>query len=129
MGRIIILMRATTLSEQAFSIRPTGAVGGYEQWLRGEKTFAEILAACPYAGIYQLRPRATGKIVVKMVYSRPTNPQTVPQMAWRTIFSLGVIQYRLLTPTEKMPYTERAKRLKMSAFNVYMRDWLKAHAA
>lgn len=80
-----------------------------------------------YAGIYQRRPRKRGSLTARLKFYRPTNPQTVPQQAWRSVFADGWVAWGALTPTERMPYYRRAKRLRMSGPNAFMREWLSQH--
>lgn len=81
----------------------------------------------PYAGIYKRSRFAVGKRPSIMPFYWPSNPQTVPQQSWRSVFTAGVAAYHALTAPELAPYTERAKRLHRTAFNVYMSDYLASH--
>lgn len=120
-------MEKVKFPDTALSMEMTGALGVYRQWLRGDKTFAEIVAENPYAGIYRKQRIAGKNTLVRFDFYAPYNPKTVPQQAWRAVFTAGVAAYHALTSDEKVPYTMRAKRLRLTAFNVYMSDWLKSH--
>jgi hypothetical protein len=58
----------------------------------------------------------------------PVQPGTQPQLDWWQIFRTGVQQWQALTPIQKTTYNQKAKRLHMSGFNLYMREWLNSQA-
>ena len=77
-----------------------------------------------WAGIYQQRPRATGRLTVKEKYYWPTNPQTAPQQANRNSFAAAVLAWQGLTDEQKEHYRERAKRKQMSGYNLYIKEYM-----
>lgn len=110
-----------------FSIRPTGAFGGYKKWLRGDWTYADALARTTMAGIYKLNRYGTKKVYVQMPFYCPTNPRTAPQQARRIVFRNGVVDWHALTDDERWMYNKRARSLGISGFNLHQREWLAAH--
>jgi len=62
----------------------------------------------------------------RMAHYRPTNPQTVPQQAWRSEFADGMAQYALLTSDEKALLSKEARKTRMLGFNLFMRRWLQS---
>lgn len=79
-----------------------------------------------YAGIYQKRHNyLENKIVgVKERFYRPTNPQSVPQQAWRQKFADGMDEWASLTPAEKEWYNQRGNLLGMHGVNLFLREYL-----
>ena len=78
----------------------------------------------PKWGIYQIRTRGPKKRHVKMIHYRPTNPQTVPQQANRQIFADGIIAWQGLTDSAKSVYNNRAKKRRMSGYNLFLREYM-----
>jgi len=113
--------------EALYSVRPTGAFGNYSAWLRGDITYADALLRTPMAGIYQVRRYGAKRVLVQEKFYRPTNPQTAPQQAWRAVFSAGKAAWDVLTSDEKLALNKRARPLKMSGFNLFMREYLLSH--
>ena len=89
------------------------------------------------AGIYQRKRVGVGSTLPpykrgnrwgmsRMAHYRPTNPQTVPQQAWRSEFADGMAQYALLTSDEKALLSKEARKTRMLGFNLFMRRWLQS---
>ncbi len=79
--------------------------------------------------------RITGKVETRVYYywrkklhSRtyviPVQPGTGAQLTWWNVFKQGVTEWHLLTEPEQQEYNVRSRRLKMSGFNLFMREWL-----
>ncbi len=79
--------------------------------------------------------RTVGKIADRVYYYRngrkysraffiPVQPGTAKQMAWWMLFKVGVIRWQALSQPDKDALDVRAKRLKFSGFNLYIREWL-----
>jgi len=66
--------------------------------------------------------------LVDRAYFIPVQPGTDGQRAWWNQFRRGVRSWQALSPAEKDPYNQRAKRFRFSGFNLYMREWLNALA-
>jgi len=79
-----------------------------------------------YGGIYQRKRTNEGYRTSRMRAYRPTNPQTVPQELTRSNFADAMSSWGGLTPEEQAPYNKRARRLKMSGYNLYVREYLQA---
>lgn len=80
-----------------------------------------------FAGIYQYRNSFRQRKHIKMMFMWPTNPQTVPQQAWRTVFADGAVNWQSLTAPEKVEYNKRAKSLHMTGYHLHQREWLQSH--
>lgn len=112
--------------EAALSIDARGALGPYRRWKAGEITWAQAQAEMPYAGIYIQRRTAEGIKLSRTKYYKPSNPRTVAQQSWRNLLKAGAVLWSLLTPEGKATYNERAKRLRMTGYNLFIREWLAA---
>lgn len=117
-------MGVVTGMQKANSLYLTGALGPYRRWRAGEITWEQAQAENKFAGIYQRVRTLKGPAICKRRFFKPANPQSMGQTFRRTIFSAGVILWQGLTPEGKATYNERAKRLKMSGWNLFMREWL-----
>lgn len=110
-----------------YSAGPRGAIGAYRAWHASGLTFDEWLELYPFAGIYQKRRYGDKRMHVRMRFAWPPNPQTPAQQARRGVFADGVTHWQGLTSGEKAEYNLRAKRLRMSGFNLHQREWLATH--
>lgn len=61
-------------------------------------------------------------------YFIPVQPGTPAQAAWWKIFRAGVRKWQSSSPAIIQEWNERAKRWKMSGFNLFMSKYLKARA-
>lgn len=89
-------------------------------------------------GIYQKRrlgynnktgkpPANSGHYFVKSRSYAPANPQTVDQQARRTIFAMGMEEWKNLTPDEKTVYNKRARRRGKIGRWLWMSEYLRGH--
>ena len=78
-----------------------------------------------YAGIYQKRYFYGEPYLSKSKFYRPINPQTLKQQNWRFVCSYGVYLWQNLDLELKNKYNERAKKKKMSGYNLFISEWLK----
>jgi len=78
-------------------------------------------------GIFQTRHGLDGPVTVLMEYYWPKNPRSVPQQANRSKFGDAVAGYQSLTASAKAIYTERANKLKITGYNLYLREYLLSH--
>lgn len=95
----------------------------------GDGTYGETLEvqALEITGIYQ-RNRIKGKVRYwKNPLFIPANPRTVPQQANRAKMANAVSAWQGLTEEQKAPYNLRAKRMKMSGYNLCLREYLRTH--
>ena len=60
-------------------------------------------------------------------YVVPTDPQTAPQLARRSVFASGVAAWHSLSSAEKLLYIRRASKISpsMTGFNLFLRFYLK----
>lgn len=65
-------------------------------------------------------------ILISRAYFIPVQPGTDGQIAWWNQFRRGVTAWHRETPAEMEVYNTRAKPLRMSGFNLFMREWLNA---
>ena len=78
-------------------------------------------------GIYQIRSRYNGSIIVKENFYWPTNPQTETQQAHRQKLTDGVAAWQALTNNQKEIYNERARYKPYSGYNLFLREYLLSH--
>lgn len=101
---------------------------GFQQADRlGLRTYNEALLTNPYAGIFQRRKYGKKKMIVQEKFYWPSNPQTVPQQAWRAVFTAGVDAYHALSPVIKERYRLAGQKYKMTGYNNFLSDYLKEH--
>lgn len=74
-------------------------------------------------GIYQMRLTKTGKRPIKMKFYTPTNPQTEAQQANRQKFANAMTSWGALTEAQKDSYTERAKKVGLFGWNLFIREY------
>jgi len=82
---------------------------------------------CPYNGIYSRKKTPKGHVVSLMKFYRPTNPQTVLQQTWRSVFSQGLLEWRSLDEGTKAHYKRLGRAQNMGGFNLFQRYWLNNH--
>lgn len=101
---------------------------GYRQADKeGMRSYAEAQEENPDAGFYRIR-NYSGKVIrERLPFYRPTNPQTVAQQNWRSVFADGVSAYRLLSPTELGFWQGVGTRKKMTAYNAFLSYYLNTH--
>ncbi len=80
-----------------------------------------------YSGIYQKKYYFGKPYISKMKFFRPTNPQTVPQQAWRAVFADGKNAWDILDAPTKEIYRKKGQRKKMSGYNYFQSEYLKSH--
>lgn len=80
-----------------------------------------------FAGIYQRHSTARGPGVSRMVFYRPTNPQTPAQQAWRSVFAAGMGVYSGLTDAEKKALSVEARKYRLSGLTLFLRRYLQSH--
>ncbi len=78
-------------------------------------------------GIYSIRKGLKGQIIVKKRFYIPSNPRTVPQQANRQIYADGVLAWQNLTEEQKSVYNTNATGLKMSGYNLFLKEYLLSH--
>lgn len=78
-------------------------------------------------GIYQKRFEEGKTIWVREKFYIPSNPQTVPQQNWRTIFANGMAAWGNLTNEQKETYNERAQKYHLHGVNLFLKEWLNSN--
>jgi len=89
----------------------------------------------PWMGIYQQRIKRKGfwtkdwqprgrKANFKMKFYTPFNPQTVPQQANRSKFAIAISNWQGFTNEQRLVYNRRSKRLRMSGYNLYIKEYM-----
>ncbi len=85
--------------------------------------------------VEEINLRLTGKVddrvywekdgeKISRAYFIPVQPGTGAQLTWWNIFKQGVLNWQAFTQGQKDIYNARAKRYRMSGFNLYMHDYL-----
>lgn len=77
-----------------------------------------------FAGVYQLRYTKKGKKISLSKHSKPTNPNTIDQFFTRFRFCYAVRIWHLSSPQYQAEYNTRAKKFKMTGYNLHIRDTL-----
>lgn len=89
--------------------------------------FTEFGRENEFAGIYQKYYTLKGIQQVHKLMYWPTNPQSVPQQANRSIFASGVSAWQALSAPDKKIYNDRAYRLKIGGYHLFLREWMHSH--
>jgi hypothetical protein len=112
--------------DPANSAQLRGKISPYNSY--GGRSFgvAEYGDSNPATGIYQVRPRKSGNINVKMKFYWPTNHQYEPQQTWRGIFGIAISAWQALTEEDKNFYNNRAIGKPMSGYNLFISEALTA---
>ena len=76
-------------------------------------------------GIYQNRSRQSGRSVVLMRNSRPTNPRSVAQQANRQKFADGMAAWSALTDEQRLAYNKSARRRQMFGWGWFLREYFR----
>lgn len=79
----------------------------------------------PYGvfGIYRTTNTGNGRVVQKMPFYTPTNPNTPAQQAQRLKFKNAMIAWQSLTTEQKNEYTRRAKIRGWYGRNLFIREY------
>lgn len=94
---------------------------GWLIWGRiGDVGKPDILGA---NGIWQRRHTKTGVRSIKMKFYTPTNPRTELQQANRQKFADAAAAWNSLTEPQKTVYRNRAKRLSLYGWNLFVREY------
>ena len=78
-------------------------------------------------GIYQIRSKYNGPIIVKENFYWPTNPQTESQQAHRQKMTNAVAAWQGLTDEQKEIYNEIARYKPYSGYNLYLKEYILSH--
>jgi hypothetical protein len=78
-------------------------------------------------GIYQMRPRAKGRIAVRMKFYMPSETAARIANPRRLIFANAVLAWQGLTTLQKEFYRLKSKNKRMSGYNVFLHEYLISH--
>jgi hypothetical protein len=109
------------------SLTPRGKIGYGRGYGFSTYGYMKYGASFNRSGIYQRKKTLAGWRDSQMRIYAPSNPQTITQQAWRGVFAEGWTAYALLTSEEKLLLSRKARLLRMSGPNLFMREWLKAN--
>lgn len=79
----------------------------------------------PYVGVYSTYPTKNGRMTRLKKYHRPPLFNTVPAIMTRIHFAQAVGHWRMLTEQERQNYNKKAKRYKLTGYNLYISRYLK----
>lgn len=101
--------------------RRIGQQGQYGALLYGQ---AEYGHGDPRHGVYQMRRGKERQIVVQEKFYEPSDQSQPNKVARQVIFDAAVAAWQGLTAEQKLPYDVRATRLKMSGYNLFLKEYL-----
>ncbi len=99
-------------------------LGRYGMGTRGETKYGDVIER---HGIYQIRSRYNGSIIVKEKFYLPTNPQTETQQTHRQKLTDAVAGWQGLTNNQKEIYNEIARYKPYSGYNLYIGEYILSH--
>lgn len=115
--------------EQLMSLRARGQFGFTAGLGMARCGRTRCAASKRFGGIYSVKKTLRGKEVSRMRYYRPTNPRTVAQQSWRSVFASGKSAYDALDAGEKVLLSKEARKYGMTGYNLFMSRWLQSHRA
>ena len=79
-----------------------------------------------FNGIYQRRHDGERVFCVKQDWWVSKNPRTEPQQANRSKFADIIASWHGLTPEQKMLYNQKSKYKRLTGFNIYIAEQMRA---
>lgn len=79
------------------------------------------------AGIYQVRTRFQHRANVKEKFYEPAVQNQPNKVARQIVFAAAVAAWQSLTEEQKIQYNIKSKGKHMSAYNVFLREYLFSH--
>jgi len=113
--------------EQGMSLQLRGQLGFNSGCGMARCGYSRCGASKIFGGIYQRTKTLEGWRIVRKRYHRPTNPQTVPQQAWRAVFAAGVSGYQALTSDQKKALNIEARKYRQSGLTLFLRRYLQSN--
>jgi hypothetical protein len=111
--------------ERAYSLGVRGKIGKPDTvgdfWLG----YSDLGYQNKFSGIYQSRPRKTGRIHVKMKYCIPPQPRTTKQQGGRIKFALAVDSWNNLPFENQVVWNKKRYPYHMSGYNRFISNYLK----
>jgi hypothetical protein len=120
-------MVLTTNTEKLLSVEARGKFGRSAGCGMARCGYSRCGSSKLFGGIYKRKKTRTGWGISRERYYQPTNPQTIPQQTWRSVFAAGWDAYNLLTPDEKVLLSKEARKYRMTGANLFMRRFLQAN--
>lgn len=120
-------MGILTQKERCIGIMLRGKYGISQDFGSGFFGFCLFGYDNPYSGIYAKYNFAGKKYDLKKNFWFASNPQTEAQQAWRDIFKNGKTAYDGLSADEKLYFKKWGAKYKMTGYNKFMSEYLKAH--
>lgn len=102
-----------------------GKLGDMAKFGHARYGFIEFGEQDDEVGIYQMRKVKEGIRPVKMTFYQPTYKNTTPLMENRTAFANAISSWQALTAEQKKVYNGRVRRLRMSGYNLYIKEYLR----
>jgi hypothetical protein len=81
----------------------------------------------PLWGIYQMRKRERGSIIVREKFYQPANQNQPAKVARQLIFAAAIAAWQGLTGEQKASYNLKAKGKHMFGYQVYLKEYLLSH--
>lgn len=101
-----------------------GWPNGYGEAVLGFTYFGEDNE---FYGIYQVRPRENGDIIVKMQFYRPPVQCTEAQGIQRDKFKNALLAWQALSDSEKKVWRDSASRRSRRGYAVFRSNYLNTH--
>lgn len=89
--------------------------------------FARFGEENSYAGIYRHTSYYGKRTWQKILMNWPTNPQTVPQQAWRSVFTDAITAWHGLTSDQKIAWKVKGMRKRLPGYNMFISSYLQSH--
>lgn len=118
-------MGKLTTPQKIISLQTRGRFGRPSSYGKAHFGFNLLGADDSLAGVYQKATFADGRAISLRPFYWPSNPQTAPQQARRTLFQEGVSAYRALTEEELAVINEAGRRRRMTGYNYFLSKWLR----
>jgi hypothetical protein len=81
----------------------------------------------PLWGIYQMRKRARGSIIVREKFYSPKDQTQPLKVARQLVFAAAILGWQGLTDEQKANYNKRAIGKNTQGYNIYLKEYLLSH--
>lgn len=78
-------------------------------------------------GIYQIRTRYGHRTKVLEQFYAPSNAAKGLQIPMRAKFKAAMLEWKVMSPAQKLPFIVRSKKMTMHGVNVYVKDYMLSH--
>lgn len=103
----------------------TDKKGKFGFWVRGKVGKKDIEDPFDVYGIYRVSRFGGVMVQEKLKFYRPFNPDSPLQKANRKRMTDAMAEWKLLDESIKNVYKEKAKKLNMFGFNLYVKNYFK----